>query len=229
VKKFDTHVLCESRSTYSPEPPKGRIGKNNQTLVHKTGETKMSVKLHYLGQNDSVNCTPAVFLTGDPGTDQQTLKAGGYVGGVIVAILGASTNAAYPIQPPNQPAFGQIGNIAPCDTDATYYGSGNAGTPFATLLNNGGEFAGAIGPSGSKKAPVVRAMWQGMVGNSDGNCYDTSAAFTLGAYLYCGCATSANIGQYTSAARSHAASPAVGICTHVPTTTEAWLGVASLL
>lgn len=189
----------------------------------------MSVKLHYLGQNDSVNCTPAVFLTGDPGTDQQTLKAGGYVGGVIVAILGASTNAAYPIQPPNQPAFGQIGNIAPCDADNTTYGAGNGNVPFATLLNNGGEFAGAIGPSGSKKAPVVRAMWQGMVGNSDGSCYDASATFTLGGYLYCGGSAHTNVGQYTSSARKGAGSSIVGICTHVPSATEPWLGVASLL
>ena len=195
----------------------------------------MSVKLHYLGQNDSVNCTPAVFLTGDPGTDQQTLKAGGYVGGVIVAIIGASTNAAYPVQPPNQPAFGAIGNIVPCDTSNTTYGAGNGLIPFATLLNNGGEFAGAIGPSGSKKAPVVRAMWQGMVGNSDGNCYDAAAigSFTLGGYLYCGGSSFTNVGQYTVAARagnSGGTAPiAVGICTHVPTATEAWLGVASLL
>jgi hypothetical protein len=189
----------------------------------------MSVKLHYLGQNDSVNCTPALFLTGDPGTDQQTLAAGGYVGGVIVAITGASTNAAYPVQSANQPAFGLIGNIVPCDTDATTYGSTNGGVPFATLLNNGGEFAGAIGPSGSKKAPVVRAMWQGMVGNSDGKCYDTAATFVLGAYLYCGGSAHTNVGQYTDAAHSNASAIKVGICTHVPTTTEAWLGVASLL
>lgn len=192
----------------------------------------MSVKLHYLGQNDSVNCTPALFLTGDPGTDQQTLAAGGYVGGVIVAITGASTNAAYPIQSANQPAFGLIGNIVPCDTDGGSggaYGAGNGAVPFATLLNNGGEFAGAIGPSGSKKAPVVRAMWQGMVGNSDGKCYDSGATFVLGGYLYCGSTTFTNVGQYTSAARSNATAIKVGICTHVPTATEAWLGVASLL
>src|SRR5208283_4242562 len=190
----------------------------------------MSVKLHYLGQNDSVNCTPAVFLTGDPGTDQQTLAAGGYVGGVIVALLAASTNAAYPYQSPNQPAFGAIGNIVPCDADNLAYGTGNGDIPFATLLNNGGEFAGAIGPSGSKKAPVVRAMWQGMVGNSDGKCYDTAATFLIGQYVYCGDTHNTNIGQYTDSAHKGSVGTApVGICTHVPTATEAWLGVASLL
>ena len=191
----------------------------------------MSVKLHYLGQNDSVNCTPAVFLNGDPGTDQQTLAAAGYVGGVIVAITSTTIGytgvglGAYAIQPPNQPAFGAIGNIVPCDADSS---AGNI--PFATLLNNGGEFAGAIGPSGSKKAPVVRAMWQGMVGNSDGACYDANGAvFTLGGYLYCGGSGHTNTGQYTDVTRKGGSSSIVGICTHVPTATEAWLGVASLL
>ena len=47
----------------------------------------MSLKLTYYGQNDSVNVTPAVALTGDPGTDQQTLTSAGYLGGVIVAII----------------------------------------------------------------------------------------------------------------------------------------------
>jgi len=193
----------------------------------------MSVKLHYLGQNDSVNCTPAVFLTGDPGTDQQTLAAGGYVGGVIVSILGASTNAAYPVQPPNQPAFGAIGNIVPCDSDTvTTYGTTNGQVPFATLLNNGGEFAGAIGPSGSKKAPVVRAMWQGMV-DSQGYA-GTTTNFAIGQYLYCGAssgAASGSTGKYVSLTDSVGGMDTlkVGICTHVPTTAEPWLGVASLL
>jgi hypothetical protein len=177
----------------------------------------MSLKLVYLGQNDSVNCTPNVVLTGDPGTDQQTLALGNYVGGVIVALQTPISGVS-----PNQPAFGVIGAIMPCDTDSM--------VPFATLLNNGGEFAGAIGPSGSKKQPVVRAMWQGIVGNSDGKCYDTSVTFTLGGFLYCGhTTTDNNVGQYTTKAKSNASYIVVGICTHVPTTPEPWLGVASLL
>jgi hypothetical protein len=47
----------------------------------------MSLKLTYHGTNDSVNATPAVLLTGDPGTDQQTLTAAGYLGGVIVGLI----------------------------------------------------------------------------------------------------------------------------------------------
>src|SRR5208282_1397502 len=143
-------------------------------LFHQT-EKHMSLKVHYMGQNDSVNCTPAVPLTG--------------------TVSGYAPGSGYSIQPTNQPAFGAIGNIVPCDR-ASANTAGNI--PFATLLNNGGEFAGAIGPSGSKKAPVVRAMWQGMVGNSDGACYDANGAvFTLGGYLYCGGSGHTNTGQYT--------------------------------
>ena len=181
------------------------------------------------GQNDSVNCTPAVALTGDPGTDQQTLTAAGYLGGVIVGLTSATAPVVagytYSLQTANEPAFGIIGNIVPCDPAVI--------VPFATLLNGPGEFAGAIGPSGSKKAPVVRAMWQG---NVDYQGYDATAggaiAAVIGQYLYCG--TGANAGKYTTAAHSAStiSGPGltpVGICTHIPQTAEPWLGVASLL
>lgn len=175
----------------------------------------MSLKLTYYGQNDSVNATPAVTLTGDPGTDQAALTAAGYLGGKIMAIV-ASAPSGYTFQNANEPAFGAIGNIVPCDIQTM--------VPYATLLNGPGEFAGAIGPSGSKKAPVVRGMWQGMV---NFEAYDPALGFTLGAYVYCGGtgASPVTTGLYT--ATSHGA--AVGICTHVPTTPEPWLGVASLL
>jgi hypothetical protein len=188
----------------------------------------MSLKLTYYGQNDSVNATPAVALIGDPGTDQQTLTSGGYLGGVIVALTSTlvgytgSAYSGYAIQSTNEPAFGAIGNIVPCDAD------GSAGNiPFATLLNGPGEFAGAIGPSGSRKAPVVRALWQG---NVDSQGYDASATFTVGQYVYCGGHTHSNTGLYTSSARAGSVgTAAVGICTHVFTASEPWLGVASLL
>lgn len=199
----------------------------------------MSLKLTYYGQNDSVNATPAVTLTGDPGTDQQTLTAAGYLGGIIVSLLSsvsgyvgytgaAGTAYTYTVQSANEPAFGTIGNIVPCDTAST---AGNI--PFATLLNGPGEFAGAIGPAGSKKAPVVRAMWQG---NVDSQAYDTGniASFTVGQYVYCGCSTYDNTGLYTDISHTGATGGIgykipVGICTHVPTTSEPWLGVASVL
>jgi hypothetical protein len=191
----------------------------------------MSLKLTYYGQNDSVNCTPAVVLTGDPGTDQQTLTAAGYLGGVIVALTALSTNASYPIQPTYEPAMGSIGNIVPADnSSATTYGTTNGNTPFAVLLNGPGEFAGAIGPSGSRKAPVVRALWQG---NVDFQGYDSNVAvaFVVGHFVYCGGTGNTNIGKYTDLAHigtGGVATP-IGICTHIPTASEPWLGVASLL
>src|SRR5271163_4447974 len=194
----------------------------------------MSLKLTYYGQNDSVNCTPAVFLTGDPGTDQQTLTSAGYLGGVIVAIIDSAATLTAPLafQSSYEPAFGSIGNIVPCATTGTPYGS-NGGlvegsVPFATLLNGPGEFAGAIGPSGSRKAPVVRALWQG---NVDYQGYDSAATFLIGQYVYCGGTGFTNIGLYTSSTRigTGGAVTAVGICTHVPSANEPWLGVASLL
>lgn len=154
----------------------------------------MALKLTYYGQNDT-QWSPDAVLTGDPGTDQQTLTAAGYLGGVVV-MLATSTNTASGVA--IKPTSGATTDV-----------------PFATLLNGPGEFAGAIGPSGSKKAPTVRALWQG---NVNAEAYDTST-FTFGAKLY-----AATGGKYSTTG----AGP-VGICTHTPTAAEPWLGVASLL
>ncbi len=171
------------------------------------------------GQNDSVNCTPNVVLTGDPGTDQQTLTTGGYFGGTIVGILTPSAGVN-----PNEPAFGSVGAIAPCDTQLATDGTA-ASIPFGVLLNGPGEFAGAIGPSGSKKAPVVRAMWSG---NVDYQAYGgTITNFKLGQYVYCGNGSTA--GKFVASGDKGGAATAIGICTHVPTAGEPWLGVASLI
>ncbi len=159
------------------------------------------------------------------------MVTGGYAGGIIVALVSTLSSAyapfaGYAIQPTNQPAFGALGNIVPCDRK----GANTIGNiPFATLLNNGGEFAGAIGPSGSKKAPVVRAMWQGMVDNQAYGGTNILAG-VLGQYLYCGTSASSTAGKYVFAADKDGADTIpVGICTHVPTSGEPWLGVASLL
>ena len=178
------------------------------------------LKLTYYGQNDSVNATPDVTLTGDPGTDQQTLTAAKYFGGTLVGIKTPTTGLSA-----NEPAFGSIGTIAPCNADGASDGTASS-YPFATLLNGPGEVAGAIGPAGSKKAPVVRAMWQG---NVDYQGYDSAVTFVLGQPLYCGGSVNSNTGLYTIASKKGANSPVVGICTHVPTTPEPWLGVASLI
>src|ERR1700739_738978 len=155
----------------------------------------MALKLIYYGQNDS-QWSPDQVLTGDPGTDQQTLTAAGYLGGKIMALGTPVNNTAV------------LAAISPADADT-------AGVvPFGALINGPGEFAGAIGPSGSKKAPIVRALWQG---NVNSEAYDASATFN-------------NRGLYTSSARAGSVytSP-VGICTFVPTAASPWLGVASLL
>jgi len=208
----------------------------------------MGLKLLYYGQNDSVNCTPDVLLTGDPGTDQQTLISAGYLGGRIMALASPGNNIT------NQAV------IVPCDVDASapgtetakagivgpgpynpndnYYTSSATTTvaagniPFGALLNGPGEFSGAIGPAGSKKAPLVRALWQG---NLNQESYDTATlamnAYAVGQYVYCGGNSKGNVGLYTSSGNTSTAGLKipVGICTHVPTTQEPWLGVASLL
>ena len=136
--------------------------------------------------------------------------------------------------------------IIPADPDGwsggnAYSFTTGAGTiPFGTLINGPGEFAGAIGPSGSKKVPIVRALWQG---NVNSEAYDANIvsggtrAISIGAYLYCGghvagsTGSAVGAGLYTSSAGASTAGLKipVGICTHVPTTLEPWLGVASLL
>jgi hypothetical protein len=195
----------------------------------------MSLKLTYYGQNDSVNCTPAIALSSDPGTDQQNLTNAGYLGGVIVALIAGSLanyapHAAYTLQAANEPAFGSIGNIVPCDRAYGSTGSSGGNVPFATLLNGPGEFAGAIGPSGSRKAPVVRALWQGNVDNQ--GCVTNDGGYVVGQYLYCGSSELASTGKYVSSTGGYkdpSDTIPVGICTHVYSTTEPWLSVASLL
>lgn len=176
----------------------------------------MALKLDYYGSNDGTT-VPDVVLTGDPGTDQAVLTAAGFLGGRIMAIEASPSNQANVAGSPV---------IAPCDADGTISPYTAAAIPYGTLLNGPGEFAGAIGPSGSRKAPVVRALWRGNINNE---AYDTNATFTQGAYVYCGGASHSNVGKYTSGALKGANSPAVGICFHVPSGTEPWLGVASLI
>jgi len=177
----------------------------NSKLLH--GENSMALKLQYYGQNDS-QWSPDVTLTGDPGTDQQTLTSAGYLGGIVVAIKAPATYTAVEAV------------IVPCDNDSYI--------PFGTLINGPGEFAGAIGPSGSKKAPVVRALWQGNV-NSEAYDAQSGVSWTLGGYVYVGGTGNSNIGKYTSSSKKGSLATVVGICTHVPSTSEPWLGVASLL
>jgi hypothetical protein len=148
---------------------------------------------------------PDVTLTGNPGTDQITLTSAGYLGGRIMALKNSST-------------AGRGTVIVPCDA-ATM-------TPYGTLINGPGEFAGSIGPSGSGKAPVVRALPLFKV---DAQAYVASptAAYTVGKPLYCG--TGASAGLWTADVPGSGYEAAIGTCTQVPTALNPWLGVASLL
>lgn len=159
------------------------------------------LKLDYYGQNDGTT-VPNVTLTGDPGTDQLTLTNAGYLGGKIMAVVGTYSDGS--------------ALIAPCD--------GNTMSPYGTLINGPGEFAGAIGPSGSKKAPVVRSMWKGSV---DNQAYDTTKTYVVGTPLYAG--TSGATGLYTNATPGGVAK-IVGLVTAVPTQQNSFLlGVGSLI
>jgi hypothetical protein len=168
------------------------------------------LKLDYYGSNDGTT-VPDVVLTGDPGTDQATLTAAGYLGGRLMEIEAVAVN---------QPQVAGSPVIVP------YNGDQSLQPPYGALLNGPGEFAGAIGPSGSRKAPVVRALWRGSLSSES---YDTTdAGFTMGQYVYGGGTVHSNVGMY-AATNKGANSPAVGICTHVPSVAEPWLSVASLL
>jgi hypothetical protein len=124
----------------------------------------MSLVLEYYGQNVG-NTVPNVTLTGNPGVDQQTLTNAGYLGGKVMAIVGKDITGAP--------------RIAPCDAYTMQ--------PFGLLANGPGEFSGAIGPSGSKKAPVFRAMLKGSV---DSQAY-TGSGFVAGKPVFCGTGTNA--------------------------------------
>ncbi len=181
----------------------------------------MAVKVFYYGQNIG-NTAPDVILTGNPALDQPALSKAGYLGGTIMALAGSSN-----VLPHGSPV------IVPCNGDT----GGNV--PFGTLLNDPGEFSGSIGPSGSGKAPVVRALWYGAV---DSVAFDTTDTYTIGGYLYCGGATGSRTGLYTATGHKGTASIVVGICTSLPGAASFygpgsyqyggvnnWLGVASLL
>jgi hypothetical protein len=185
----------------------------------------MALKVFYYGQNIGTT-VPDVILTGNPAIDQPALAAAGYMGGTIVCIK------------PSVNLPGSVPVVVPCNGDTATY------PPFATLINDPGEFAGSIGPSGSGKTPCVRALWFGAV---DSVSFDSTDTYTLGGYLYCGGAGHSATGKYTAAGHKGTQSFVVGICTSLPgaasfygpgTTAQyaaqgggvnLWLGVASLL
>jgi hypothetical protein len=168
------------------------------------------LKLDYYGQNDGTT-VPNVTLTGDPGTDQLTLTNAGYLGGKIMAVVGTYADGS--------------ALVAPCD--------GATMQPYGALLNGPGEFAGAIGPSGSKKAPVVRALFKGSV---DTQAYVATDVFVIGHEVFCSAAGSASgSGFYTITVPSWTGTSGQGpkpvaICTAVPSQQNNFtLGIASLI
>jgi hypothetical protein len=100
--------------------------------------------------------------------------------------------------------------------------------PYGFLLLGAGQFSSSITPSGSGKTPVVRAFPKFKVPSAQCKSGDT---FVVGQYLYCanGTTNTAAARQFTITAGSNAGAIPVGICTHIPTAAEPWLGVASLL
>lgn len=134
--------------------------------------------------------------------------------------------------------LGSLGNIVPCDADATgnVYGyTVNGMVAYGCLMNGPGEFSGTIGPSGSRKNPLTRMMWMGLV-NSEA--YDTQPGvdWILGGFVFCGGNQHNNISLHTDFA--HAGVPGgvngsmpipVAYCTHVPTAAEPWLGLSHML
>jgi hypothetical protein len=160
------------------------------------------LKMVYYAQNDG-QFGPDVTLVGDPGVDNTTLLNAGYLGGVIVAIKLSAT-------------AGRGNVVVPCD--------GATLVPYGNLINGPGEFAGAIGPSGSGKISVVRAWPEFLV---DTQAYDTTATFTVGTPVYCG--QGAKAGLFVATQPGSGYTEAVGLCTLVPTASYPWLGVASHL
>jgi hypothetical protein len=169
------------------------------------------LKLINYGMNDG-NFGPDVNLIGEPGIDNTTLFNAGYLGGIVVALRTSAT-------------AGRGNVVFPCDASV-----GNV--PYGFLLNGPGEFASAIGPSGSKKIGVVRAFPEILV---DAQAYDSASTFTVGLPAFVGGSVNNKVGLVVSAAATSATSGVtphtapIATITNVPTTTFPWLGLASLL
>jgi len=166
----------------------------------------MGLKFRYQAQQVG-DTRPDVALTGDPAVDQVVLRAAHYAAGRPVSMKVSAT--------PNRGAV-----IVPMDG----LGASNQ-SPYGTLINGAGNYAESIGPSGSGCMPVCRAHPIFDLTNDpiEEACFEfsPSPAYTLGCPLYAG--TGGTLGQWTSVQAAGAIQ--IGICHHVPTTSEPWLGV----
>jgi hypothetical protein len=165
----------------------------------------MALKFRYQAQQVG-DTAPDVALTGDPAVDQVTLRAAGYAAGRIMTRIASATSGRGSVVVPMD------GNLA-------------GKLPYGTLINGAGNYAESIGPSGSGKTPVCRAfpIFDLSIDPIEPACYDVAptAAYVDGNALYAG--TGAKVGMWTSDKAANAV--AVGVCSHVPTTSEPWLGV----
>lgn len=151
--------------------------------------------------------------------DNAALTTAGYLSGAIVSIKGgsATTNGLV---------------INPLDGTKSLT-SATGGTaveyPYGFLLLGAGQFSSSITPSGSGKTPVVRAYpkFKAPIAVCVGTA--SSNAFVIGQPLYA--ADSSDKGKFTATqgTANTAGSIPVGICTHVPTAAEPWLGVAAII
>ncbi len=166
------------------------------------------LKLLNYGQNDG-NFGPDVNLVGDPGVDNYTLLSAGYLGGKVVALKASAVTSR--------------GNVLIlCDSELGHI-------PFGFLLNGPGENSGAIGPSGSGKMGVVRALPAVLV-DSQAFIANPNTPYAVGQPLYV--SSGATAGMVTSDAPAAGAgvhAQSIGTITNVPSASFPWLGIASLL
>lgn len=172
----------------------------------------MALELQYYGQNVSL-FGPDVALTGDPSVDISAVQTAGFIPGALVKVASSSNNP---------------------DGVALALADGNNDTILGAIITEPGEFANTIGVSGSNRIAVARGLFIGNLYSGAFIAASGTNTYALGAKLYCGNGGSA--GKYTSnktiSQDSNTAAitgPAIGIVTHTPTTTEPWLGIASLI
>jgi hypothetical protein len=159
----------------------------------------MALELKFYAHNVSI-FGPDLALSGDPGVDIPALTAAGFVAGAIVKLVPSTNN-------PDGVAL------------ALADGAVDLGHIFGVIITQPGEFASSITPSASNKISVAWGRW---IGDLYGSGFDTTQTYVFGGSLYCD--NGANKGRFTNVSTGNG-NP-VGICTHVPTTYEPWLGIA---
>jgi hypothetical protein len=104
-----------------------------------------------------------------------------------------------------------------------FIGTSSTEVPYGFLLLGAGQFSSSITPSGSGKTPVVRALPKFKLPSSQ---VDGAGTAGLGKYIY---GSQVTAGKVSFAPGTNNGLTPVGICTHLITAAEPWLGVSSLL